>query len=144
IEAEFSAPKLQSTKLARLRAERILASIVDASSVRYRELWGFVHPDAAHVYHAGLGRGADFYFFGVPDAWRLPLRAYHCGMFFKNGVPIGYFEGLSLFERMEAGFNLYYSFREGETAWLYARVLKLFRERLGVTCFSIDPYQVGH
>ena len=144
IEAEFSAPKIRATKLARARAERILASIVDASAVRYRELWGFVHPDAAHVYHAGLGRGVDFYFFGVPDAWRLPLRAYHCGMFFKNGAPIGYFEGLSLFERMEAGFNLYYTFREGETAWLYARVLKLFRERLGVTCFSIDPYQLGH
>src|SRR5207302_1358287 len=48
------------------------------------------------------------------------------------------------FERMEAGFNLYYTFREGETAWLYARTLKLFREQLGVTCFSIDPYQIGH
>jgi hypothetical protein len=144
IEAEFSAPKIEVTRLARPRAGKILADIVDASAVRYRELWGFVHPDAAHVYHAGLGRGVDFYFFGVPDAWRLPLRAYHCGMFFKNGVPIGYFEGLSLFERMEAGFNLYYTFREGETAWLYARALKLFRQRLGVTCFSIDPYQVGH
>jgi hypothetical protein len=31
---------------------------------------------------------------------------------------------------MEAGFNLYYSFREGETAWLYGRLL--------------DPYQMGH
>jgi hypothetical protein len=144
IESEFSAPKIEVRKLPRPRGERILGCIVDASAVRYRELWGFVHPDAAHVYHAALGRGVDFYFFGVPDAWRLPLRAYHCGMFFKNGVPIGYFEGLSLFERMEAGFNLYYSFREGETAWLYARVLKLFRERLGVTCFSIDPYQLGH
>ena len=38
IEAEFSAPKIRATKLARARAERILASIVDASAVRYREL----------------------------------------------------------------------------------------------------------
>jgi hypothetical protein len=65
-------------------------------------------------------------------------------MFFKNGVPIGYVEGLSLFERMEVGFNLYYTFREGESAWLYARLLKLFREQLGVTCYSVDPYQLGH
>src|SRR5262249_38595482 len=75
---------------------------------------------------------------------RLPFRAYQAGMFFKNGVPLGYFEGLSFFERMEVGFNLYYTFREGETAWLYARTLKLFREHLGVTCFTIDPYQLGH
>jgi hypothetical protein len=65
-------------------------------------------------------------------------------MFFKNGVPAGYVELLSFFERAEVGFNLYYTFREGESAWLYARLLHLFRQVLGVTCFSVDPYQIGH
>jgi hypothetical protein len=142
LEREFAAPKIPVTRVARPGA--ILNTILDTSAVRYRELWGFTYPDAAHVYHAAFGRGVDFYFFGVPREWRLPVRAYHAGMFFKNGVPIGYFEGLSLFERMEAGFNLYYTFREGETAWLYAQILKIFREHLGVTCYSIDPYQLGH
>jgi hypothetical protein len=73
----------------------------------------------------------------------LPLRAYHAGLLFKNGVPAGYVELLSLFERAEIGFNLYYTFREGESAWLYARLLRLFRQVLGVTCFSVDPYQIG-
>ncbi len=142
LEREFAAPEIPLTRVA--RPQKILDVILDTSAVRYRELWGFTYPDPAHVYHADLGRGVDFYFFGVPRQWRLPLRAYHSGMFFKNGVPIGYFEGLSLFERMEAGFNLYYTFREGETAWLYARILKIFRDHLGVTCYSIDPYQLGH
>ncbi len=142
LEAEFAAPRIAIKKIARPR--RILNLIADTSAVRYRELHGFSHPDPAHVYHADFGRGIDVFFWGVPAEWRLPLRAYHCGMFFKNGVPIGYVEGLSLFERMEVGFNLYYTFREGETAWLYARVLKLFREQLGVTCYSVDPYQLGH
>jgi hypothetical protein len=74
----------------------------------------------------------------------LPLRAYHAAIIFKNGVPVAYFEGLSLFERMESGFNLYYTFRNGETAWLYARILRLMRQLLGVTVFSIEPYQIGH
>jgi hypothetical protein len=65
-------------------------------------------------------------------------------MFFKNGVPAGYVELLSLCERAEVGFNLYYTFREGESAWLYARLLRLFHQILGVTCFSVDPYQLGH
>jgi hypothetical protein len=81
--------------------------------------------------------------FGVPATKRLPLRAYHAAMIFKNGIPVGYFEGLSLFERMESGFNFYYTFREGETAWIYARVLNIYRHLLGVTTFLIDPYQVG-
>jgi hypothetical protein len=45
---------------------------------------------------------------------------------------------------MEVGFNLYYTFRQGETAWLYARLLKLYRERFRVTSFLVDPYQLGH
>lgn len=142
LESEFAAPRIAVSRIA--RPQKIIDLIIDTSAVRYRELWGFLHPDLDHVYHADLGRGVDIFFFGVPPEFRLPLRAYHGGMFFKNGVPMGYIEALSLFERMEAGFNLYYTFREGESAWLYARLLKLFREQLGVTCFSVDPYQLGH
>ena len=93
---------------------------------------------------ASLGRGTEAFVIGVPPEYRLPLRAYHAALIFKNGVPVAYFEGLSLFERMESGFNLYYTFRDGETAWLYARILRLMRQLLGVTVFSIEPYQIGH
>jgi hypothetical protein len=61
----------------------------------------------------------------------------------KNGVPIGYAESLALFERTEFGFNLFYTFRDGESAWIYARLLHLFRQYLGVTVIAIDPYQIG-
>jgi hypothetical protein len=140
LEAEFRAPKIAVKK----HSPKILDTILDTSAVRYRELWGFTHPDRAHVYRADFGRGVDFFLFGVAPRWKLPVRGYHGGMFFKNGVPIGYVEGLSTGERMEVGFNLYYTFREGETAWLYAKILKIFRERAGTTCFAIDPYQLGH
>jgi hypothetical protein len=80
---------------------------------------------------------------GLPPQKRLPLRAYHAAMIFKNRVPIGYFEGLSLCERMESGFNLYYTFRDGETAWLYARTLNVMHHLFGVTAFTLDPYQIG-
>jgi hypothetical protein len=141
---ELEGPRIPVKRLARAEARRILDLIMDTSAMRYRELYGFSHPDEAGVFHADAGRGVDIYFFGVPPRWRLPLRAYHAGMFFKNGVPAGYVELLSLFERAEVGFNLYYTFREGESAWLYARLLRLFRQELGVTCFSVDPYQIGH
>ena len=116
----------------------------EASTTRYRELYGFTHGDPKRVFKTNIGRGVDIFLTGLPPEWRLPLRAYHAAMIFKNGVPVGYFEGLSLFERMESGFNLYYTFRDGETAWLYARLLNIFRHLLGVTAFSLDPYQIGH
>jgi hypothetical protein len=116
----------------------------DASTIRYRELYGFTHGDPEYVYHAQLGRGVDLFLVGLPPEKRLLLRAVHAAMIYKNGVPVGYFESLTLFERMESGFNLYYTFREGETAWLYARVLNVMHHFTGATAFTLDPYQIGH
>ncbi len=64
-------------------------------------------------------------------------------LIFKNGVPCGYAEGLTLFERTEVGLNLFYTFREGESAWVYARLLRLMRQLLGARVFSVEPYQLG-
>lgn len=114
-----------------------------ASTIRYRELYGFTNGDARAVYETSIGRGVDLVVITLSPGKRLPLRAYHSAMIYKNGVPIGYFEGLSLFERMESGFNIYYTFREGETAWLYARVLQVMHHLTGATAFSLDPYQIG-
>jgi len=147
IEAEFAAPAIVVRRVSSSETRRILDVIVDASAVRYRELYGFLYPDSANVFHADLGRGMDFYFFGVARKWKLPRREYCAGMYFKNGVPVGYVEVLWPRQkqggRMEVGFNLYYTFRQGETAWLYARLLKLFRERFRATSFFVDPYQLG-
>lgn len=144
IESAFAEPPLRARRLPPTRARTVLGRIVDASATRYRELYGFQYPDRAHVYHADLGRGMDLYFFGASPARRLPVRDYHAGMYFKNGVPIGYVETMTLSKRAEVGFNLYYTFRDGETAWLYTRILKFLRKHLDVTAFSIDPYQLGH
>ncbi len=141
---ELSSSPVPIEKLSRAEGEKILDFARETSAVRYRELHGFTYSDAGTVLKADIGRGTLVYVMGVPPENRLPLRAYHAAMMFKNGVPVGYFEGLSICERMESGFNLYYTFRDGETAWLYARILHLMRQLLGVTVISIDPYQVGH
>ncbi|HYM60888.1 MAG TPA: hypothetical protein VEZ11_08345 [Thermoanaerobaculia bacterium] len=144
LQRELSGERFALQKLAPDDGMRFLDLARTTSLVRYRELHGFTYGDPRHVYCCEFGRGVCMYLNGVAPDRRLPLRAYHSGMMFKNGVPIGYVEGLSFFERMEIGFNLYYTFREGETAWLYARMLKLFRQVLGIRCVSVDPYQLGH
>jgi hypothetical protein len=141
---ELNQPAPPFRRLSEADGKRELDMAREASTIRYRELYGFTHGDPKYVYHANLGRGVDLVFMGLPADKRLPLRAYHAAMIYKNGVPVGYFEGLSLFERMEGGFNLYYTFRDGETAWLYARTLNALRHLTGVTAFSLDPYQIGH
>jgi len=140
---ELAEPSPELEKLSPQEGEKALDMARDSSTIRYRELYGFTHGDPKHVYRAELGRGVEIFIMSLRPEKRLPLRSYHAVMIYKNGVAIGYFEGLSLFERMESGFNLYYTFRDGETAWLYARVLNVMHHFAGVTAFSLDPYQIG-
>lgn len=142
--AELSSPPFILKKLSRRDGEKILGLLRETCAVRYRELYGFPHGDARRVLHADVGRGTDIYFFGLLPARRLPLRAYHAALVLKNRVPIAYVESLTIFERMELGFNLFYTFRDGESAWTYARSLSLFCQLLKARAVSIDPYQIGH
>ncbi len=141
---ELAAPSPRLQKLSLPQGEKALDMARATSTIRYRELYGFTHGDPKHVYRVELGRGVELFLTGLPQEKRLPLRAVHAAMIYKNSVPIGYFEGISLFERMESGFNLYYTFRDGETAWLYARTLNVFHHFTGTRSFWLDPYQIGY
>ena len=134
---------LPAERLSPAEGKRLLDSGRETMSVRYRELHGFTYGDPRGVLRAEAGRGVEIFLWGVPPARRLPTLAYHAALVHKNGVPCGYAEALTLFERTEAGLNLFYTFREGESAFIYARLLRLFRQELGARVFVIEPYQLG-
>jgi hypothetical protein len=92
---------------------------------------------------AQLGRGVVMYFWNLPAARRLPLRAYVAGFTLKNGVPINYIEAIGLCEWIEVGFNTFYTYRQGETAWIYAQALRCLCAFTGATTISVYPYQIG-
>jgi hypothetical protein len=140
---ELDSPALPVRKLSRTEGEGLLDLVREALTVRYRELYGTTRGDPSQVIEANAGRGVHIFLWGLPPNRRLPLRAYLAGLTVKNGVPINYIEGISLAEWMEVGFNTFYAFREGETAWVYSKVLHLLHQLTGVTCFSIYPYQLG-
>lgn len=143
LEAELGGPRLRVSRVGLREGERIVDLAREATVLRYREYYGFTHADPATVRRADLGRGVTVFLFGLAPERRLPLRAGFSAFLVKNGVPVGYVEGLALFERMEIGFNVYYAFREGESAWIFARVLHVLRDAFGVSSFSVDPYQIG-
>jgi hypothetical protein len=41
------------------------------------------------------------------------------------------------------GFNTFYTYRQGETAWIYAQALRCLRALTAAKCISIYPYQIG-
>jgi len=141
---EFNSPPLPLRRLSPVEGEEILDMCREAVTVRYRELYGTTRGDPSHVWEADVGRGVKIFAWGLAPDRRLPLRAYHAGFTLKNGVAINYIEGISLFEWMEIGFNTFYAYRDGETAWIYSKVLHLFHQLTGVTCISVYPYQLGN
>ena len=135
------APRLEKLSLA--AGESVMHAIREIMAVRYRELYGTTLGDPRSVVRADLGRGVVMHFWGLPPARRLPLRAYLAGYTLKNGVPINYVEAIGLCEWIEVGFNTFYTYRQGETAWIYAQAIRCLRALTAAKCISIYPYQIG-
>ncbi len=140
---EFAAHPLPLTHLSRRQGGAVLDLVREVMAVRYRELYGTTLGDPQQVVRAQPGRGIEMFMWGLPPERRLPLRAYLAGMTLKNGVPINYIEAITLFEWTEIGFNTFYTFRDGETAWVYAQALRMIRRLHRVRCISVYPYQIG-
>ncbi len=140
---EFARPLPKFEKLSSAAGESVMHAIREIMVVRYRELYGTTLGDPRSVVRADLGRGVVMHFWGLPPDRRLPLRAYLAGFTLKNGVPINYIEAIGLCEWIEVGFNTFYTYRQGETAWIYAQALRCLRALTGAKCISIYPYQIG-
>ncbi len=140
---ELAQPAPRFEKLSVAAGESTMRAIREIMVVRYRELYGTTLGNPRTVVRANLGRGVVMHFWGLPPARRLPLRAYLAGYTLKNGVPINYIEAIGLCEWIEVGFNTFYTYRQGETAWIYAQALRCLRALMGTKCISIYPYQIG-
>jgi len=140
---ELAQPAPRLVKLSRREGESVMHTIREVMAVRYRELYGTTLGDPRSVVRATLGRGVIMYFWNLPAERRLPLRAYVAGFTLKNGVPINYIEAIGLCEWIEVGFNTFYTYRQGETAWIYAQASRCLCAFTGATTISVYPYQIG-
>jgi len=141
---ELARPPVHMTKLSPRQGYEVIETIREVMLVRYRELYGTTLGDPASVVRVEAGRGVSIYLWNLPPERRLPLRSYVAGLTLKNGVPINYIEAIGICEWMEVGFNTFYTFRGGEAGWIYAQVLRSLCHRMGTTCVSVYPYQLGH
>ncbi len=143
IERELAGPPMPISKLSRREGEKVLEMVRADLATRYRELYAFTFSDPSTILSADAGRALEILLIGLTPDRRLPLRAGFAPFVFRNGVPIGYGDAFGLCERMEVSFNIFYAFRDGESAFAFARLLKLYQQLFGSTIFSIDPYQIG-
>jgi hypothetical protein len=56
---------------------------------------------------------------------------------------VAYGGGWCLFETLEFGFNVFESFRQGESAFILGQVLRAYRHVFAMRTVVVDPYQLG-
>ena len=74
---------------------------------------------------------------------RLPLESYIGFMMFKNGYPMAYGGGWLFGKRSLLGINIFEAFRGGESAFVFAQLLRTYKNAFGADYFEVEPYQFG-
>jgi hypothetical protein len=114
-----------------------------AMVTRQRDLDAFAYGNARDVWLAEHGGGLALALVGIEPARRAVLMTSYGFLTLQNGVPIGYGQ-IDLLGRAAAlAFNTFETFRGGEAAYTFARLLATFHHHFGATSFSADPYQLG-
>lgn len=114
-----------------------------AMVTRERDLDAFTYGDARDVRIVHDGGGLAFMLNGVLPERRALLPAIFGALTLRNGVPIGYIQLDVIGALAELSFNTFETFRGGEAAYTFARMLALARHVCGASSFSIEPYQLG-
>ncbi|MCB9898527.1 MAG: hypothetical protein H6825_11025 [Planctomycetes bacterium] len=124
---------------------RELVELANALMVaRHRDLLVFLHGDEHDVRIVDFGDGLQFACIGAAPERRFVLESVYGFITIKNRVPIGYVLSNSLFGSSEIAYNVFDTFRGGEAATIYGRVLAMVHRLFGADCFAVDPYQMGH
>ncbi len=116
----------------------------EAMVTRSRDLDAFMFADPRDVRMVDCGGGLQFACIGVIPERRLLLEAVYGFLTLQSGVPIGYVLASALFGSCEMAFNVFETFRGGESAHVYARALSMCRALFLADTFTIYPYQLGH
>jgi hypothetical protein len=125
-------------------ARRLIHLAHESMVTRERDLDAFASADPADVRIVDCDNGLQFACLGVVPERRFLLEAVYAFLTLRNGVPIGYALASALFDSSELAFNVFETFRGGEAAWIYARLIATVRTMFGSDTFAIYPYQLGH
>jgi hypothetical protein len=101
--------------------------------------WG--DPDGVRLLH--FEDGLSFVVIGAVSERRLLLESVYGFLTLKNGVPTGYVLVSALFGSSEIAYNVFETFRGGESGRVYGKVLSATRHLFGSDVFTIFPYQLG-
>ncbi len=90
-----------------------------------------------------LEHGLTIALYCIRPALRLTVESYVGFMMFKNGYPMSYGGAWLFGQRSLIGINIFEAFRGGESAFVFAQLLRTYSQAFGATQFEVEPYQFG-
>lgn len=99
--------------------------------------------DLASIKIFELEHGISMCIYGMTPDRRQPLESYFGFTAFKNGYPMSYGGAWLFGKRALFGMNIFEWFRGGESAFVFAQLLRTYRQCFGIEYFEVEPYQYG-
>jgi hypothetical protein len=90
-----------------------------------------------------LEHGISVCIYGMTVDHRQPIESYFGFTAFKNGYPMSYGGAWLFGKRALFGMNIFEWFRGGESAFVFAQLLRTYRQCFGIDYFEVEPYQYG-
>ncbi len=115
----------------------------EAMVTRSRDLDVFAYGDPRDVRLVDWGEGLQFAAIGFVPERRLMLETVYGALTLQSGVPIGYVLYAAFLGSVETAYNIFETYRGGEAAHVYGRVLATARLLFGGDTFTVMPYQLG-
>ena len=143
VRREIARPPRSIEPVSPREAVRYIDLAREAMVARQRDLDAFQWGDPEDVRLVTYPDGLSFVAIGVVPERRLLLESVYGFLTLKNGVPIGYVLTSALFGSSEIAYNVFETFRGGESGLVYGKVLSMTRALFGSDVFTIFPYQLG-
>ena len=124
--------------------QRLIDLAQEAMVTRSRDLDAFAYGDPRDVRVVDDGDGLQWALIGTLPERRPVLRTTYGQLGLRNGVPVAYVEADMLFGCADLAYNTFETFRGGESAFLFARLLAMLRHVFDTRSFTFEPYQLGH
>ena len=125
------------------KAEALIALAREAMITRRRDLDAFAYANPHDVWWIEDRGGLAFALIGMRRERRAVVPAIYGGLTLQNGVPVGYHQTDFTGRSAALSFNTFDTFRGGEAAHAFARLLAALAHGFGARAFSVEPYQLG-
>lgn len=143
LRAELAKPPAALRPLSLREGRKQVRSINEVLAVRTRELQPLTYANPEEVYLYEPGRGVQIFIYGARPEIRLPLESNFGAMLVRNGLPVGYGVGATLFDRVEIAINVFPAFRSGESSFIIEHFFKLFHHHFGSNVLLVRSRQMG-